>query len=448
MSKKISIIFDRILNGVIENCMNSPKSIDKINSVLASIENVHSKNLLDSYLHNRTLASTNKFNQVIEKEQEIRATITYLTKKLDNSKDEKLKQLIFEEELKLKEITNKTQKSILSPSFKMDDLVLDKNTIAIQFKKASNFYYAFKIDENNTTISKIEAKELEKKVTAFNTFIKDPNIENGKIKNLGDDLFKLLLNQKDLVKENIYIIPDGILHYLPFDLLSVNQKYLIEYTTTSYSNGLSFINSKNISNDKNKIALFAPSYNKFRISNEELAVRGAPYNLTGAREEIKAIANITNKNEFYDGDIATKKAFMKLSKDISIIHLSMHSFLNDEIPELNSLIFSDKENDYKLYISELYGLKLNANLAVLSACNTGVGKLKDGKGIVSMNSAFTYAGVPSTVSSLWSAPDQSTKEIMIDFYKNLNKKQTISQSLRDSKLNYTNLISKHVIKVI
>jgi len=73
---------------------------------------------------------------------------------------------------------------------------------------------------------------------------------------------------------------------------------------------------------------------------------------------------------------------------------------------------------------------------VLSACNTGVGEFKTGKGIVSMNTAFTAAGVPSVLSSLWSAPDDATKEIMVSFYKHLKDGNDKAEALQKAKQDF------------
>jgi CHAT domain-containing protein len=171
------------------------------------------------------------------------------------------------------------------------------------------------------------------------------------------------------------------------------------------------------------------------LTESQLAVRGEAYSLLGAEAEIKEISKII-PGELFLGDVASKTNFKSLGKDISILHLAMHSNLNDEDSELSNLMFSDSEQDYEMYISELYGLNFNADLAVLSACNTGIGGFKDGGNLVSMRQAFTTAGIPSTVASLWNAPDQSTKKIMIAFYKNLQKGQDKAIALQQAKLNY------------
>ena len=81
-------------------------------------------------------------------------------------------------------------------------------------------------------------------------------------------------------------------------------------------------------------------------------------------------------------------------------------------------------------------MQLNADLAVLSACNTGYGKLSRGEGVMSLARAFTYAGVPATVTSLWKVPDLTTREIMVDFYKNLKQGMSKDAALRQAKLTY------------
>ena len=92
--------------------------------------------------------------------------------------------------------------------------------------------------------------------------------------------------------------------------------------------------------------------------------------------------------------------------------------------------------DGDLHSWELYNMHLNARLAVLSACNTGFGKLNRGEGVMSLGRAFAYAGCPSVILSLWPAQDAVTADIMSDFYTNLVNSVPIDQSLRKAKLNY------------
>jgi len=98
-------------------------------------------------------------------------------------------------------------------------------------------------------------------------------------------------------------------------------------------------------------------------------------------------------------------------------------------------------DDYLTYY-DLNNLELNADLAVLSACNTGSGKLEKGEGVISIAKGFIQAGVPSVVTSLWSVDDCATSDIMTQFYKYLKEGQTKDKALRNAKLMYLQTADK------
>jgi CHAT domain-containing protein len=108
----------------------------------------------------------------------------------------------------------------------------------------------------------------------------------------------------------------------------------------------------------------------------------------------------------------------------------MHSIVDETNLNESCLVFSNNE---KLFFSDLYGLSFPAKMVVLSACDTGNGSLKSGEGIMSLSRALTYAGVQSSVYSLWQVPDKETSEIMLSFYKNLKEGQTKSEALANAK---------------
>jgi CHAT domain-containing protein len=254
-----------------------------------------------------------------------------------------------------------------------------------------------------------------------------------RITNLGNELYSILI--PDCEEEELLIIADGILNYLPFDVLKKGERYLIDDFVLRHATSLAFLAEVEADNEIRSSLLISPSYNQYTLSDQQLAVRGEAYNLDGALAETDAIAEIIPARKLSRSK-ASKAEFMKVASQYDLLHLSMHSFMNDEDPELSSLVFYDGEEENELFIGELYGMNLDAKLAVLSACNTGVGIEKTGEGMVSVNHAFTYAGVPAVVSSLWSAPDKATKDIMTTFYKELKAGETKAQALRRAKLKY------------
>ena len=104
----------------------------------------------------------------------------------------------------------------------------------------------------------------------------------------------------------------------------------------------------------------------------------------------------------------------------------MHAFIDDSQPAYSRLAFfqndnEDAENNGWLNTADIYNLDLNARLTVLSACNTGSGKLRKGEGVMSLARGFLYAGCPSIVMTLWEVEDNAGTKIMESFYKNLEK---------------------------
>jgi CHAT domain-containing protein/Tfp pilus assembly protein PilF len=155
--------------------------------------------------------------------------------------------------------------------------------------------------------------------------------------------------------------------------------------------------------------------------------------LPGAEREAFAIAPLLNTKPI-TGNQATKAFIVKLLPKARIIHLATHGLL-DAIRGLDSAIaLAPSGNDNGLLTAEeILNLKLNAELVVLSACNTGRGKIT-GDGVVGLSRALISAGTPSVIVSLWSVPDAPTASLMAEFYQNLQKNPDKARALRSAML--------------
>lgn len=153
--------------------------------------------------------------------------------------------------------------------------------------------------------------------------------------------------------------------------------------------------------------------------------------------EVKNIVELIG-GDLLTGNSANYKNVLNSFEKYDIIHLATHTDINEKIPLSSKfLLFRDSsESDNSLYLSQIYSMKLNAKMAVLSSCNTGTGKLEKGEGIMSLARAFTFAGCPSIVMSLWEIDDISTSEIMRDFYFGLKNCEPKDVALRNAKLKY------------
>jgi len=289
-----------------------------------------------------------------------------------------------------------------------------------------------------------------------------PEIENSKegfikFTNLAYELFQFLLEpiSSSISEKKLLIIPDDILGYISFESLinrmpdtsKVNYKnlsYIIKNHSVSYSYSATLL-FKEIKKRKNtgKLLAMAPIYNNINdiynigyINKREYEQLITPldYNI----DEVEQIHEIMGGKSL-TGKEASEKYFKLNARKYNILHLAMHAFINDDEPLASKLAFTfdnDSIEDGFLNTYEIYNLDLNAQLAVLSACKTGAGKLSRGEGIMSLARGFFYAGVPGIVMTLWEIEDLSSAEIMTEFYKSLKRGLTKDEALRIAKLSY------------
>jgi CHAT domain-containing protein len=298
---------------------------------------------------------------------------------------------------------------------------LDNDTQLMTYFLGENDLYTFTITKDKIIFLKGEvAKNLALAIDDLKTDLVE---QKDVIKSTKKLYIYLLSQQIDVTKKNLVIVPDNILNYIPFEILqNDNNQYLIENFDLSYSGSVHlFLELKN-------------DYFKYSLPNYWAGfspVYGEGENLSSNTNEISEISKIVQGNSFI-GENSTKENFFNNYRYNSILHFAMHAEIDNNNPLYNKLKFSDGD----LTASEIYIANIKANLAVLSACNTGFGKLEKGEGVMSMARAFNYAGVPAIIMSLWKVPDKETKEIMVRFYQNLNKGETKNRALKNAKLAY------------
>ncbi|WP_025742920.1 CHAT domain-containing protein [Aquimarina pacifica] len=330
-------------------------------------------------------------------------------------------------------------------------------TTVIAFFFDNSNTHIFAISKNNITTTTVATPELQKAIAAQRQSITSKNIKN--FKRISHQLYEQLITPiKDhIVGDQLIIIPDGPLWHLNFELLltqsnPTNDPRQLSYMLKKYA--ISYINSAHIlfgsaqkkpfSREEKECLAFSFSDTSAFSSNQiSLAtLRDASYDLPGTRKEIKAISEIID-GKYYYGSEAKESNFKKNANRYAILHLALHGEVDNERPENSKLLFTqstdstnNNSEDNYLYSHELFALHIPAELTVLSACNTGSGKIAKGEGIMSLGNAFQYAGTKSLVLSRWEISDQTTPQIMKYFYANLKKGMDKSKALQQAKLNY------------
>ncbi len=186
--------------------------------------------------------------------------------------------------------------------------------------------------------------------------------------------------------------------------------------------------------------------------------KAVPQRLPGTRHEVRMIAGLLKADKscvLLGPDASERKLFAASKsgrlKQCRYVHISTHGFADSDRPELSGLVLArvppDKDYDGILQMREVFHLKLSADLVVLSACQTGLGKYLSGEGILGLSTAFFFAGTPSIVMSLWNAPDAPTALLMQRFYRNLKAGQTKAAALGEAKAWLRNLTRSELAKL-
>lgn len=264
---------------------------------------------------------------------------------------------------------------------------------------------------------------------------------------------KLIEPVEGFLSPKLIIIPDGVLGYLPFDaLLSTmpeptkissfkKYNYLWQRNQISYCYSATLLQEmkrrKHDRVSKNLLAI-APVFRK-QSFDSQLELRANQDSLKNNILEAQTVGEILKPATLLLGTEATEKAFYNLAGEYRLLHLATHSKANDDIGDYSYLAFTEIpdsiENEF-IYTGDLYNLSLNADLVVLSACETGIGELQLGEGIISLASGFSYAGAKSIVSTLWKVDDIRTMDLVSLFYQNLKKGMPKDEALYQSKVDY------------
>ncbi|WP_343589556.1 CHAT domain-containing tetratricopeptide repeat protein [Flavobacterium sp.] len=235
---------------------------------------------------------------------------------------------------------------------------------------------------------------------------------------------KLLLPAK-LDSKNLIIIPDGLLNFLPFEALITKESkttnfakmhYLLNDFDISYNNSTElYLNANTLSSGKRNILGLFPVFGKTN------------YELPFSKNELQSIKHNFD-GQFFENENATFLNFKNNVTGKSIIHLSTHASSGDfEIPA--SIKFYDQE----ILFSELYNLQLSPDLVVLSACETGIGKLYKSEGAMSIARGFQFAGAQNLLFSLWNVNDYTTSVFMDYFYKDLKHNSSFTHATANAK---------------
>ena len=416
-----------------------------------------------------------------EKRDDIENTITALRKRVreeaekanpDETKIAALRKDLAGEEEKLELIKreirfkNPLYSSVQYPDpvtlKELQENILKKDESLIEYFIAKQGVYCFVIDKNRYHVLKLSVSKeaLEKNVESLLRNIQDVlkgiSFDMPTAIRLYQDLIRPL---ESLVKEKtLIVVPHGIIALLPFDALMVKtngkdayliEKHRIKYIQSASVLGMLRTHFKKDGLNERFLGFGDPVYDyesyrsgKPETGEEETSGRSASgqwtksgylraggrlTRLVGSGKEIKEIGDIFQIKELpgktlLRTDAREENAKSPETQNYGYIHFSTHGILTPNFQAIALSHIPHSSEDGFFTMGEIMNSRFNARLVVLSACETGLGQIDRGEGVTGLTRAVMYAGSPAAVVSLWSVSDEGTKELMVNFYKNMIEK--------------------------
>jgi len=424
--------------------------------------------------------------EIIERERELNSEIAELHQQLvmekekgDDQNPEKVKELQ-DSLFKAHELQNdwiemveveypayyemKYNRDVLS-LYAVQNGLISEGEVVLSYLMGDENLFVITICRNEFSIHKLEsAKEIPVMIETLHRALNSQ--EYASFTNVSVELSRLLLEP---VKERIagfqhlLIIPDHQLHYLPFELLFMESDfssqpadwpYLIRHHKISYAPSLTVYQKMRTKSGQNlnRLLALAPFVNNDLDLSSEPVLRDYVEGLAPlpiSRYETEQIVDLFGSgNRFFNLFSPKREGILLTNRDASLknlknrdlinygyIHFATHAFVHESQPYLSGIVMGGEESGESIiYLGDIYNLRLNADLVVLSACETGLGSLARGEGMIGFTRAFIYSGARNLVVSMWKVSDRATSELMIRFYQELFDGADKSEALRIAKM--------------
>ncbi len=308
------------------------------------------------------------------------------------------------------------------------------NQTVVSYFFGSNQVFQLIINQNEIRFNRLMSTKRQRDslfnlCVKINRFYKDASQINNHPQEYVATAYSLFTQLNIPETDKLTIIPDGMLSFIPFDALVMSKTVSVSYATIPF-----LVSKTQVSYRLSIWDLVQNKNNTIAKASTVLGVfpefKGTSKELSFSLEEAEVIGDHFNSTVL-KGKQATITALLKNLPDYDVIHLSTHAsggtFTSSPVIELI---------DGNLSVNTFYGLNLDTQLVVLSACETGVGKLIKGEGVINLARGFTYAGTQNVLFTLWNVNDYATAQIMQGFYKHIVENTPTTQALTLSKRGY------------
>jgi CHAT domain-containing protein/uncharacterized protein HemY len=341
----------------------------------------------------------------------------------------------------------------------LDDIstLIDQKSAILKYVVTEDNTYLFLLTPPRDITSKpqldvytlnINSYELDKIVSDFHHKVGQRDLG---VRRPAQQLYNLLIKPaEDKLKgiSHLCIVPDGSLWNLPFQSLDRDGKtWFIEDFSLSYAPSLSALREmrkkrKSIPESINTelLAFGNPTINASTIEKVRYAGRDEKFEpLQYAEKEVLTLSTLygKDKSKVLTGADAKEEVVKSEAGKYRVLHFATHGVLDDKSPLYSRLMLASEDGareDGMLEAWEIMRMNLNADMAVLAACETARGEISAGEGMVGMSWAMFVAGVPTTVASQWKVDSKATSQLMVEFHKNIKKNKSKAEALREASM--------------
>jgi CHAT domain-containing protein/tetratricopeptide (TPR) repeat protein len=380
-----------------------------------------------------------------------------LEKEIEDAEYEMLAKLVQDE---IADLKDRLVWSPLATAEQLRKQIADNQMTLVQFSLGENRSFVWLFTRGEVHFAILPArKEIEREVRTYlqaiaaapNHLFIDKEISKARAK--GEAIFKTLFGSLSTHLEpgrRLIVVPDGLLYYLPFEALVHNGHYLVEDHEISYNPSASLLGlwegdggRSGYADQMELLAIGDPVFEAY--SRKRNGARQSPVargfgltQLPKTREEVQHISDLfpTDRRKMLIGKESTEAAIKREPlRRYRRLHFATHSLIDEQSPWRSGVVLtSGGEEDGFLDVREISRLDLDCDLVVVSACQTGRGKLLSGEGVIGLSRAFLYAGARSVIVSLWNVTDISTGRLMKSFYQHVTGGLSNAAALRRAKL--------------
>lgn len=321
------------------------------------------------------------------------------------------------------------------------ELLLNNKKALVQYSIVDSLAYVHVVSKQTLHFLRLPLPgDIDSTVNSYYQFMQSRDF--AKVQELGSELYQYIFEPLEHCLndiEELIVVPDSWLYYINLESLPLENPrtpFLLNVFQIQYcyspTVAVQMERKPKIKKSDLEWVGFVPGFEKNGLEFKNKKFAHQPWAM-----ELADSVSLKFNSRLFEGEQANKEAFSEHASMGQILHVGTHAVANDQDPLNSYMVLGGENGQYEqLTAADIFNKRINSKCTVLTACETAVGQIKGGEGMVSLARSFSYAGSPNLVVTLWSVDDQQTAHIIRSFYNYIAEDFTFDRALRMAKLDY------------